>query len=477
MAWFLVLIGAALASEAFLRLPLMGQIQRVLDTVPRVSRVLKSARISDHWKERVLPAYALRMGKASVLFFLLLCLAVLPLLAMGLIYSGGLMGWLEFLMRPLVIGALCVASIGYMAVRSRMGGQAGAATESQSSHFSGTDKVLHRLALGSRPVAEMVHDIERGRFLKRAPADEGRHVFVTGLARAGTTILMREIHRTGQFGSLTYADMPFVLAPNSWAGLSSKSRDPGQKAERAHGDGIEVDAHSPEALDEVYWRIFDGDAYIGKDGLSPHAPDGDMIAGYRDLIRLVLLKTGTGRYVSKNNNNILRLPTLADALPQSQFLVPLRDPLAHAASLLAQHQRFLNADPFTRDYMTWLGHHEFGATHRPFLFDGRPEGDPQTLDYWLRAWIAAYGALDRAEEGRDNVCFVPYEALSADPAIWQAVARRIGIAAAPAGELRTIADKPPAAHDPSLAAAALALHARLAARGFAKLGIAPPGRA
>ncbi len=38
----------------------------------------------------------------------------------------------------------------------------------------------------------------------------------------GPPFLMREIHRTGQFGSLTSADMPFVLAPNLWARLSSK---------------------------------------------------------------------------------------------------------------------------------------------------------------------------------------------------------------------------------------------------------------
>lgn len=345
--------------------------------------------------------------------------------------------------------------------------------------YSALDRMLHRLALASPAVAEMAHDVERGMFLKSAPEDGGRdggsnggaHVFVTGLARAGTTILMREIHRTGAFGSLTYADMPFVLAPNLWARLSHKGQKPGVKAERAHGDGIEVDTQSPEALDEVYWRVFAGRDYIGAEGLSPHTPDADLVAGYRDLIRLVLLKTGTARYVSKNNNNILRLGTLATALPGAQFLVPLRRPLDHAASLLGQHRRFLEPDAFTRDYMTWLGHHEFGATHRPFLFAGRPAGDPMTLDYWLRLWLAVYGALDRVEAAHANVAFVPYEALSADPAVWAAVARRIGVVPAAAGELKPVAEKPPGAHDASLAAEAERLHARLAARGFASLGL------
>jgi hypothetical protein len=282
---------------------------------------------------------------------------------------------------------------------------------------------------------------------------------------------MREIHATGLFGSLTYADMPFVLAPNLWARLSSKGRSPGQRAERAHGDGIEVDTQSPEALDEVYWRLFDGDAYIAADGLSPHRPDTEMIAGYRDLIRLVLRRTGKARYVAKNNNTILRLATLAAAMPDAQFLVPLREPLAHAASLLGQHERFRNAGPFVRDYMTWLGHHEFGATHRPFLFEGRPPGDPATLDYWLGLWLAAHRAIETAEAANQNICFVPYETLSSDPAAWQAVARRIGIVAPPASELKVVRDRPAGAHDPALAAEAAALHARLKARGLARLGL------
>lgn len=463
--WILVIAAALLASEAFLRLPIMSRIGTVAATSQKAMKVLKSDRISDHWKERVLPAYALRIGQGSVIFFVLLCAGLLPVVLAGLLYSGGLWAWSEQLMRPVVIAVLCVVSLGYIWLRQAGTGAA------ESSDYSAMDKVLHKLALGSKPVAEMTHDIERGMFLKSAPEDEGRHVFVTGLARAGTTILMREIHRTGQFGSLTYADMPFVLAPNLWARLSSKGASAGKKAERAHGDGIEVDTQSPEALDEVYWRVFDGDSYIAAEGLTPHAPDEELISGYRDLIRLVLRKTATKRYVSKNNNNILRIGTLARAMPDAQFLIPLRDPLAHAASLLNQHQRFLNADPFVQNYMTWLGHHEFGATHRPFLFDGRPAGDPMTLDYWLAVWLAAYTALDQAEVQAGNVCFVPYEALSADPAVWQAVARRIGLDPRAAQELRPVTDKAPGPHDGQLAAKAAALHAKLQLRAEAKLGL------
>jgi hypothetical protein len=253
---------------------------------------------------------------------------------------------------------------------------------------------------------------------------------------------MREIHATGEFGSLTYADMPFVLAPNFWQRLSANGGKEGPKAERAHGDGIKVDFHSPEALDEVYWRIFSGGDYILSDRLVPHVPDDEEIAGYRDLMRLVLRRTGRSRYLSKNNNHLLRMETLARAFPDSVILIPVRDPLDHARSLLTQHRRFLGTDPFTRAYMGWLGHHEFGDTHRPFAWDGAAVvGDPHGLAYWLAQWIDAHNRIDALEREHDNIQLVSYHALTSDPHIWPAIAWRIGIAPAPLKEIRCSPNK------------------------------------
>lgn len=308
--------------------------------------------------------------------------------------------------------------------------------------YSPLDKLLHRVALGSALTAEMLHDVERGLFLKKAPQDEGRHVFVSGLARAGTTILMREIHGSGMFGSLTYADMPFVLAPNLWRKLSSRGQRPGPRAERAHGDGIEVDFHSPEALEEVYWRVFAGDDYIRDDRLLPHQPDRDAMAGYRDLIRLILLRTGKRRYLAKNNNNILRLGPLATAFPDAVILVPIRNPADHTLSLLGQHRRFAESDAFTQDYMRWLGHFEFGATHRPFAWDGEPAGgDADTPEYWLSQWIAAHRAIFAVAREHDNILIVPSERVARDPKAWPAIARRIGIDPAPLQEIRAMPER------------------------------------
>ena len=235
---------------------------------------------------------------------------------------------------------------------------------SQSDYGFGS-RLLHRLALGSRAVAETAMDLDRNMFkVDREAAVTGQHVFVSGLARAGTTILMRQLHATGQFRSLTYRDMPFVLAPNLWAKLTGRAQKSGVAQERAHGDGIAVDFDSPEALEEVFWRHFCADSYIQDTHLIPMQADAETRGAFQSYVAAILLQSRVTRYLSKNNNNIMRLPSIADSFPRATILVPFRDPVAHAQSLLKQHQSFVDrhaTDKFARSYMTWLAHHEFGA--------------------------------------------------------------------------------------------------------------------
>lgn len=82
---------------------------------------------------------------------------------------------------------------------------------------------------------EVTFDLESS--LISTKYSEEKHVFISGLARSGTTILLNSIYESDIFASLTYSDMPFVLAPNLWAKLSPNRRNNNFK-ERAHGDGI-----------------------------------------------------------------------------------------------------------------------------------------------------------------------------------------------------------------------------------------------
>jgi hypothetical protein len=337
------------------------------------------------------------------------------------------------------------------------------------------DRALHRLALQSTPIAELSFDIDQ-RLVRADPAEivDQQHVFVSGLARAGTTALMRRFHATGAFRSLTYRDMPFVLAPNFWQRLARLSPQEIAKVERTHGDGILVDLDSPESLDEVFWRIFAGAEYIKKTHLRPHTPDEETVSKFILYVNSVLAaREPRGmRYLSKNNNNILRLASIRQAFPNALILIPFRRPLDHAASLLRQHRHLslLQAeDGFITSYMTWLAHHEFGLTHRPFRFHDDGSFVPSahatsTIDYWLEVWCETYGWLEAFTP--EGAVFVCYEELCDDSRVWNRLAEVAGIAAS-ADEGEPFQPNPvlsKIASDSTLAEKALALYASLAKR-------------
>jgi len=289
--------------------------------------------------------------------------------------------------------------------------------------YSRADRLLHRLAMNPA-VLDLSFDLERARYGAAARVrDGGAPVFVTGLARAGTTILLRLLHDSGQFASLTYRDMPFPLAPNSWQRMSKRSRHDLAAQERGHGDGIAHDLDSPEAIEEVFWRKTEGKRYITRSHVHPHEPLPDTVGSFRDLVALVRHRYDRPRYLSKNNANVLRLGGIVAAFPDAVLIHPFRDPLQQAASLLNQHRRAVDlgrADPFRASYMRWLGHYEFGRSHRPPLIPGAPAASEPTdrIDYWLAIWSAVHRLLlDQPGEVRARQMFVDYDALCAEPVV------------------------------------------------------------
>jgi hypothetical protein len=231
--------------------------------------------------------------------------------------------------------------------------------------------------------------------------------------------------------------MPFVLMPNTWARLSASFHRQGVKRERAHGDGLMVDYDSPEALEEVFWRVFAEEKYIHADRLVPMAGDPETVEKFRRYVAAILHVRGEAsprrRYLSKNNNNVLRLPTLLEAFPRAHIVVPFREPLQQSSSLLMQHRRFTEEqrrDPFVRSYMTWLVHHEFGLDHRPFSFDSRPKqnSDTDALDYWLELWLHTYRWL--LDNAPPSAVFVGYEYLcNRTETVWNRLCEHVGIGA------------------------------------------------
>lgn len=334
--------------------------------------------------------------------------------------------------------------------------------------YSGADKLLHRIALGSPALLEATFDIERATHRRRIAETPIRQpVFIAGLARAGTSILTRLLHQGGGFAAPSYRDLPFPLAPNGWAKLGGKRHV--EASERGHGDGLTHDLDSPEAIEEVFWRALEGNRYLRRDGLAPMEPRAETLANFRDYVRLVLLRNGGARYLSKNNNNILRLEGLAISFPDAFLIHPFRDPLQQALSLLSQHRRAIalaEEDPFRRRFMTWLGHHEFGADQRPFLFDGAPgrDEDATRVDYWLRLWDSVHRALLSAPPRvRERQFFLDYDALCTAPRTYGSRLAATIEAPIDSAALRTSAPRHGEV-DPGLLARAAETHARLQAR-------------
>ncbi|GAA0295892.1 hypothetical protein GCM10009087_02050 [Sphingomonas oligophenolica] len=421
----------------------------------RSARLLPRTGVSEWAKERAMRLMAVKLLGSSLHAGALLTLAGMPLALALAVTRDSPTDW----------GAralLLTATIGYSLARRRF-----RIAPDTAEHL------LHRLTLGSAPVRDISFDIERAAYRTKLPRDAGPGpIFVTGLARAGTTIVMRSLHESGGFASLSYRDLPLPMAPNSLARLARGAKRSVATQERGHGDGIFHDLDSPEAIEEVFWSHFEGARYRQPQALSPQPVAPDTIAAFRDYVGLVRLRHGGGRYLSKNNNNVLRLPALIEAFPDAVLLHPFRDPLQQAASLRHQHRRacaLAEEDPRRASFMTWLGHHEFGRDQRPFAFPGAPgpDEDRESLDYWVKAWISVYRSLSLQPEavGAQQV-FVDYDRLCRGGGkLGPLLTERLGLDRThePAGF------RPPAPHaveetSPALIAEAYALHATLVQR-------------
>ena len=114
-------------------------------------------------------------------------------------------------------------------------------------------KVFHRLVLNSNQRLKMLFEIEKKIFLKGNDNFDINCLFITGLPRSGSTILLNSLYQTNFFSSLKYSDMPFITCPNLWSKINFSKKNI-LNHERAHKDGIKIDLQSPEAFEEVFWR-------------------------------------------------------------------------------------------------------------------------------------------------------------------------------------------------------------------------------
>jgi hypothetical protein len=257
-------------------------------------------------------------------------------------------------------------------------------------------------------------------------------IYVCGLARSGSTLLHEVVASHPGVATHRIKDYPMLLTPYWWRRATANLRPPPPR-ERLHRDGMMITTDSPDALEEMLWMAFfpccHDPAVCCLLGATYRHP---AFESFYDMhLRKLLLAEGATRYAAKANYHVARLPYLARLFPDARFLIPVRAPAGHIASLLRQHRWFAQGQrhhPRALAYMRRSGHFEFGLDRRPMHL-----GDGERVRRILAAWAAGdevrglalywdmvYGHLARLlasdAQVRDAALVVRFEALCAAPA-------------------------------------------------------------
>ena len=301
-----------------------------------------------------------------------------------------------------------------------------------------------RVSLGAHLVSKAVHEwrdlwtrlgnLESRVLRERLDAITiDKPIFIAGLARSGTTILLELLAGHPHIATHRYCDFPFIFTPFWWQEVLRRApRHEAKLEERAHGDGLSVGPESPEAMEEPLWMSFFPQIHSrGRsqilDGRTWH-PAFEQF--YCDHIKKLLLSRGK-RYLSKGNYNTARLQYLQKLFPDARFVVPIRHPRSHVASLIKQHKLFVAGEtrhPRSLAHMQHVGHFEFGLDRRLIevgdsqviasIYELWDRGDE--VRGWARYWAHLYGWIqDRLEEDfalREATITVRYEDLCDRPA-------------------------------------------------------------
>jgi len=298
-------------------------------------------------------------------------------------------------------------------------------------NLSPIDYLLVRIAQSAPGLLRRLGNAESRRLadqLQAIPIE--RPVFLTGLARSGTTILLEELTKLGIFATHQYRDFPFLMTPCYWNRFLDRFAATQPSVERPHRDRIQITAASPEAFEEPLWQAFFPHVH---DAQTCHlltdetvSPEFDLF--FSDHLRKIMLLRDRRRYLSKGNYNLTRIPYLARLFSDARFVVPIRHPGAHVRSLVCQHELFTSyaeQDSRVPTYLRAAGHYEFGPQRAPIRLDSDEAN--RTLECWKRGDEAAGYAIQWAQVYRhvatlrddprfsEQILVVRYEDFCDDP--------------------------------------------------------------
>ena len=120
MEWLLLVIGTILVVECLLRTPLLPSVKSLKILLGKIGKVLKSSSVSDHWKEKVLPVYAGRLFVMSIKLFILVLIALIPMIVIAFLAN-----WQNISLVPLLSSWIGVSvstglAVVYIVLRKRV---------------------------------------------------------------------------------------------------------------------------------------------------------------------------------------------------------------------------------------------------------------------------------------------------------------------------------------------------------------------
>jgi hypothetical protein len=257
-------------------------------------------------------------------------------------------------------------------------------------------------------------------------------IYVCGLARSGSTLLHEVVSSHPAVSTHRLKDYPLVFTPYWWRRASAGVRAKPPR-ERPHRDGMMITAESPDSIEEMLWMAFFPRCH--DPAVSSVLSAGERHPAFEEFygthIRKLLLAERATRYATKANYHVARIAYLLRLFPDAKFIIPVRAPLGHIASLARQQTWFSQVHskyPRTLAFMQRSGHFEFGLDRRPINL-----GDDRRIAHIVEVWKAGqevrglamywdmvYAHLarlfDSDEQVRNAAFIVRFETLCDDPA-------------------------------------------------------------
>ena len=260
-------------------------------------------------------------------------------------------------------------------------------------------------------------------------------IYITSLARSGTTIITEILSKAENVCSHTYGDFPGVFTPYWKNYLRQKKKFlEGKKVERTHGDRIMINNDSPDAFEEVLWMYFFPQIHQNSTTKIDFHKNNDFVKYYKDNIKKHLLVKNKKQYIAKANYNISRIESILKIFPDAKFIIPIRHPINHIASLVKQHNIYLNAaidNPKIDGQLAASGHFEFGKIRQIVNMNDSDYYENVTnlweagdeIKGWAHYWAGLYQAIKQLKQKSPEldacIKFIKYEDLcrQSDPTI------------------------------------------------------------